>query len=47
MAHLRQGQFGFRANDLGGGGVFISEDYLPERGEVVQCYRISLESNSD
>jgi predicted acetyltransferase len=29
---------------LGQGGVFLSEEYLPDRCEVVQRYRISLES---
>lgn len=28
---------------LGSGGVFISEEFLPERGEVVQRYGISLD----
>jgi len=28
---------------LGAGGVFVSEDLLPERAEVVQRYQISLE----
>jgi predicted acetyltransferase len=27
---------------VGQGGVFISEEFLPERGEVVQRYRINL-----
>ena len=29
---------------LGSGGIFLSEEFLPERGEVVQRYRIGLES---
>lgn len=28
---------------LSNGGVFLSEEFLPERGEVVQRYRIALD----
>ena len=28
---------------LGNGGVFVSEEFLPSRGEVIQRYRITLD----
>ena len=31
---------------LGNGGVFMSEEFLPEQGEVVQRYRIGLEPSA-
>ncbi len=31
---------------VGQGGIFISEEFLPERGEIVQRFRISLDPES-